>query len=74
MTNNVSIKFTQMQVRNTISKVINLNNDKMVTMVEITRRVRYIIDIKISEIFHNIRSIKINCKKFFSYYCEINHN
>ena len=37
---------------NTIYKFINLNNDKMVTTVEITRRVKYIIDIEISEIFH----------------------
>ena len=35
MTNNVSIKFNQMQIRNTISKVINLNNDKIVTMIVI---------------------------------------
>ena len=61
MTNNVSIKFNQMQIRNTISKLINLNNDKMVTMVVIAGSVRYIIDIKISEIIHKkIRALKIN--------------
>jgi hypothetical protein len=53
MTNNVSIKFNQMQIRNTISKVINLNNDKIVTVVVIAGSVRYIIDIKVSEINHN---------------------
>ena len=47
MTNNVSIKFNQMQIKNTISKVINLNNDKMVTMIVIASSVRYIIDIKL---------------------------
>ena len=47
MTNNVSIKFNQMQIRNTISKVINLNNDKIVTMIVIAGSVRYIIDIKL---------------------------
>ena len=50
MTNNVSIKFNQMQIKNTISKVINLNNDKIVTMVVIAGSVRYIIDIEVSEI------------------------
>ena len=57
MTNNVSIKFNQMQIRNTISKVINLNNDKIVTMIVIAGSVRYIIDIKISEIIHNIKEL-----------------
>ena len=61
MTNNVSIKFNQMQIKNTISKVINLNNDKIVTMVVIAGSVRYIIDIKISEIIHNNQgALKIN--------------
>ena len=53
MTNNVSIKFNQMQTINTISKVVNLNNDKMVTTIVITGSVRYIIDIKVSEVIHN---------------------
>ena len=57
MTNNVSIKFNQMQIRNTISKVINLNNDKIVTMIVIAGSVRYIIDINISEIIHNIKGL-----------------
>ena len=49
-----------MQMINTVFRLINLNNDKMVTTVEITRRVRYIIDIEVSEIFHKIdKSIKI---------------
>ena len=54
MTNNVSIKFNQMQIRNTISKVINLNNDKIVTMIVIAGSVRYIIDIKISEVISQV--------------------
>ena len=53
MTNNVLIKFNQMQIRNTICKVINLNNDKIVTMVVIAGSVRYIINIKVSELIHN---------------------
>ena len=57
MTNNVSIKFNQMQIRNTISKVINLNNDKIVTMIVIAGSVRYIIDIKVSEVIHNNREL-----------------
>lgn len=65
-----------MQIKNTINKVINLNNDKMVTMVEINHSVRYIIDIEVSEKFHkNIRVSKLLIQKyFFSYYCEMNHN
>ena len=75
MTNNVSIKFNQMQIRNTISKVINLNNDKIVTMIVIAGSVRYIIDIKISEIIHNIKELKnLISGKIFSNYCEFNHN
>ena len=48
----------------------------MVTRVEIARRVRYIIDIEVSEKFHkNIRVSKLLIQKyFFSYYCEMNHN
>ena len=53
MTRNLSIKFNQMQIKNTTSKVINLNNDKIVTVVVIAGSVRYIIDIKVSEIIHN---------------------
>ena len=48
----------------------------MVTKVEITHSVRYIIDIEVSEKFHkNIRVSKLLIQKyFFSYYCEKNHN
>ena len=53
MTNNVSIKFNQIQIKNTICKLLNLNNDKTVTMVVINGRVKDIIDIEISEILHN---------------------
>ena len=75
MTNNVSIKFNQMQIKNTISKVLNLNNDKIVTMIVIAGSVRYIIDIKISEIIHNIKELKkLISGKIFSNYCEFNHN
>ena len=54
MTNNVSIKFNQMQMINTICKLENLNNDKMVTMIVIAGSVRYIIDINFSETFHKL--------------------
>jgi len=42
-----------MQIINTTYKVINLNNDKIVTRVVIAGSVRYIIDIKVSEKIHN---------------------
>jgi hypothetical protein len=53
MTSSVSISFNQMQIKNTVCKVINLNNDKIVTRVVIAGSVRYIIDIKVSEMIHN---------------------
>ena len=48
----------------------------MVTKVEITHSVRYIIDIEVSEKIHkDIRVSKLLIQKyFFSYYCEMNHN
>jgi hypothetical protein len=40
-------------LNNTINKLINLINDKIVTSVVIAYRVRYIIDVEISEKLHN---------------------
>ena len=41
-------------LNNTINKLTNLINDKIVTSVVIAYRVRYIIDVEVSENIHNI--------------------